>query len=671
MKSLLWKHRFLFMAIALVVNPSTMVYAEELPLEYFVRQSDYLDLTLSPDGKHVAGRVRQNDKVNLYVFRVSDGKVVTGVEAPSRDIIHTVTWVNPERLVYEFAEKTHFLDQPIPTGELYGISIDGTDSKLLYGFRASDEKFGSRIKSKESTKASQEIISILRDDPKHILILEHPWEKRGDYLYDSRQREPVVSKLNVYSGRKKRVEHIPFRGASVLASDSGEIRFVGWRDNEGGYHAAKRDESKADWVEIAAAAELAYSPIPIAINSDSSRAYFLVRRGEQAYQSIYELDLGSGEFRDLFPNISADVESWQRNPLNGEPYVAMTYNGGTHYHYVDDGDEFGQSHKMLRRAFKGRDVSIVSTAEDGVSSLVHVSSAVNPGEFYHFNRTSKAADFAWANSSWIDQSKMSPVQASEVEVRDGLTVEVYLTTPKLANNRSTSAAGLLVMLHGGPHGVRDYLEFNSQAQLFASRGFAVLQVNFRGSYGYGLKFEEAGYREWGGKMIEDIVDATRWANKQGYGAEGKTCVFGASYGGYAAMMAAAREPELYKCAVGYVGVYDLKMLYTESDVPDNWGGLAYLEKVIGTDEAVLEAASPVSLASQIKADVMLIHGSLDRRAPLANAVAMRKALKAANKEVVWQTYKNSGHGVWNFDQRLDLHEKLLNFLAPRIGDEVD
>lgn len=665
MIGILPRKTLLLSLLVLVYTFTGQAYGELKPIEHFVRHSDYLDLKLSPDGKHIAGRIRQNDKVNLYVMRTSDGKVVTGVEAPSKDTIHTVTWVNNERLVYEFAEKTHFLDQPSPTGELYAISVDGSDSKLLYGFRAGDGRFGSRIKSRESTKASQEVISSLSNDKKHILILEHPWEKRGQYLWDSRQREPTVSKLNVYTGRKKKVEHIPFRGASVLATQNGDIRFASWITNDGKFHAATRASKSDDWAEIPATGEFQNSPQPVFINTDGSRAYFLISRGEQGFQSLYQMDVATGEYTDLFPEIDADIENWQVDKSSGEPFVAMTYNSGTNYHYIDGDGVFGKTHKMLHRAFKYKDVTFTSTAADGVLALVHVASTTNPGEYYRFNFETKAADFMWANLSWIDNSEMRPMKSHHITARDGTELEVYLTLPKVADD--APPAGMVVIPHGGPHGVRDYQEFDARVQLLASRGLAVLQANYRGSAGYGRAFEEAGYREWGGKMIEDIVDATQWAAQQGHASKDRICLFGASYGGYAAMMAAATEPDLYRCAVGYVGVYDLNMVYSLSDVPDNWGGEAYLEKVLGTDKEVLTAASPVSRAEDIKADVMLIHGDLDRRAPIENAKAMRKALKKTGKKVVWETYSMSGHGVWDFKNRLDLHEKLLEFLLPRIG----
>lgn len=287
-----------------------------------------------------------------------------------------------------------------------------------------------------------------------------------------------------------------------------------------------------------------------------------------------------------------------------------------------------------------------------------MSSDINPGEFYLFDTKSKKADFLWANLSWIDPRQMAKTENIKLQARDGLELRGLLTLP-VAKSQETP---LLVIPHGGPHGVRDHWEFNQEVQLFANRGYAVLQVNFRGSSGYGSTFRKKGYRQWGGKMIDDITDATNWVIENRNIAKNKVCIYGASYGGYAAMMSAIKSPELYKCAIGYVGVYDLNLMYSDGDIPRFWGGKPYLEKVIGSDESELTQNSPVNYAEKIKARVMLIHGTADRRVPIKHANKMRKALEKSGKKVEWLRYGDAGHGVWDIKKQRDLYTKLLNFL---------
>jgi dipeptidyl aminopeptidase/acylaminoacyl peptidase len=168
-------------------------------------------------------------------------------------------------------------------------------------------------------------------------------------------------------------------------------------------------------------------------------------------------------------------------------------------------------------------------------------------------------------------------------------------------------------------------------------------------------------------MIDDIVDATRWSIEQGYADASRICIMGASYGGYAALMAVVRAPDLYQCAIGYVGVYDLERLYTDSDIPEIWSGVGYLEKVLGRDKQELREFSPVNHADKIKADVMLIHGKQDTRAPVKHARLMRKKLKKAGKDVTWLLYGKGGHGIWDIENRRELYSGILEFLKESLG----
>ena len=222
----------------------------------------------------------------------------------------------------------------------------------------------------------------------------------------------------------------------------------------------------------------------------------------------------------------------------------------------------------------------------------------------------------------------------------------------------------MVMIHGGPHqsGTRDFWDYNSETQFLASRGYAVLQVNFRGSDGYGERYKKLGYREWGGKMIDDINDSVKWAIDKEYVDGNNVCAYGASYGGYAALMSAVKEPDLYECTIGYVGIYDLQYMFTQSDIPNNWGGKAYLQKVLGNDKAQLKAYSPLYHADKIKANVMLIHGSKDRRVPEINSEALSQALIRAGNPPEYLQYSQAGHGVFDEGDRRELYQGLINFL---------
>ncbi|MEC7075797.1 MAG: prolyl oligopeptidase family serine peptidase, partial [Pseudomonadota bacterium] len=173
---------------------------------------------------------------------------------------------------------------------------------------------------------------------------------------------------------------------------------------------------------------------------------------------------------------------------------------------------------------------------------------------------------------------------------------------------------------------------------------------------------DAGHMEWGGKMIEDLAEAARWATARDDIDQERVCAYGGSYGAYASYMLAVREPEMLRCVIGYVGVYDLNIMYSTGDIPKSWGGAGYLERVIGREKAALDEFSPTTHAARIKATPMLIHGEDDIRAPIDHAYAMRDALEEVGKDPKWLKIDDSGHGAGSLKNRLELYEGLLGFL---------
>ena len=214
--------------------------------------------------------------------------------------------------------------------------------------------------------------------------------------------------------------------------------------------------------------------------------------------------------------------------------------------------------------------------------------------------------------------------------------------------------------------VLDAWGFNADAQMLATSGYAVLQVNFRGSGNYGRAFKQAGARQWGAAMQDDVTDATRWAIEQGYADPHRICIYGASYGAYAALMGVVREPTLYRCAIGYVGVYDLPMMKRDL-AARNHASTTWAKEWIGNDDAVLGEASPVRLASGIKAPVFLAAGGEDFIAPIDHTKRMEAALKRSGVDVEALYYPNEGHGFYETAHRREFYTRMLQFLGRHIG----
>ena len=634
-----------------------LLVAEPLPIEHFVKDGDYLDVSLSPSGKRLAARVRVDDRVVLAVIDRASNKLVGGAKPDDGSVIHSVEWINDERLIFAFAEDRLGLDAPVLTGELFGVDYNGKRRELLAGYRASDQRTGSWLGSKEDDLSSFYLLNTLEDDDKHVLVIEYPWSPDGRYWSDDRMKQPIISRMNAYSGKKRRLEVLPFRNATPFSTKDGTIRFVTYEGEDAFFRAAFRESDDAEWQALTDVFGLTQDMTVVGLNEAGGAAFLRGRYGEDGFHTIFRLDFEASTLEPVFTDLDADIADWLIDPETGEIAAGKSLRGKPRYHYPAADSKMKVIHQKLAKAFAGQTVDITSTTKDGKELMVRVSSDTNPGVYYIFNEETRRADPFWANLSWIDSQQMRPMLVDEVSTEDGFTLPVRLTLPD-----SQDPAPLIVHPHGGPHGVADHWEFNREVQLLANRGYAVLQVNFRGSGYFGNRFQNAGHREWGGKMIEDIATATRWAIEHPKIDGTRICAYGASYGAYAAYMLAVREPELLKCTAGYVGVYDLNMMFTRGDISEGWGGVAYLRRALGTDRSRLDEFSPVNHADKIQANTLLVHGNADIRAPIAHARAMRRALRAAGKEPVWIELHGSGHGAGSMENKLKLYEGLLSFL---------
>jgi dipeptidyl aminopeptidase/acylaminoacyl peptidase len=334
-------------------------------------------------------------------------------------------------------------------------------------------------------------------------------------------------------------------------------------------------------------------------------------------------------------------------------------------HYFDA--KSAQLQKDLHEVFPGDSLRLQNFSADGKRALVLVTNDRSPGKYYLYDETKQSVEQITARAPWIDPKLMGEVKPITYKARDGLDIAGYLTTPP---GKAPKKLPLIVYPHGGPYAVRDIDGFDPYAQFFASRGYAVLQMNFRGSGGYGTKFLEAGAREWGGKMQDDVTDAVKWAVSQGVADEGRVCIFGASYGGYAALMGAAMTPDIYRCVISYAGVTDLESMFQ----PRIMGRIGYrdrapeeivfLNRMIGDrkDAEYLHERSPAWNAAKIRAPVFIAHGELDMVVPFSNAQAMKSALEREHKPVEFFSRTDEGHGFEQEANEIALFTQVETFL---------
>lgn len=435
------------------------------------------------------------------------------------------------------------------------------------------------------------------------------------------------------------------------------VRFAVGRDEKLRLAVSWKPEPKSDWTVFELPGFREESVTPRVFGPDNQSVLFTGARVGETYTALYSMNLKSKEVTRVYGFDDASIGRLIFDFAGTNVIGVVGAAADPAYHWLDANDSAARIYQALLRAFPEQHVAVESTSRDGRVAIVFVSSDVNPGDFYVFDTQKMSATHLQGVRPWVDPARMRPKTPFATKARDGVELHGYVTTPA-----GEGPFPLVVMPHGGPYGVRDTWTYDPDVELLASRGYAVLQVNFRGSGGYGIDFEEAGYRQWGAKIQDDITDATRWAIEQKVAASDRIAIFGASFGGYAALMGVVREPKLYRCAVGYAGVYDLELELKSGDIPRSRAGGAYLEKVIGSDPDELKARSPVDNARRIEVPVLLIHGKVDWRADFAQAKRMKAALEAAGKQFEWIALSREGHGIFDEETRRDVYERLLQFL---------
>jgi dipeptidyl aminopeptidase/acylaminoacyl peptidase len=312
------------------------------------------------------------------------------------------------------------------------------------------------------------------------------------------------------------------------------------------------------------------------------------------------------------------------------------------YAYIGTNDTLNNVHRGLVSAFPRSYIGYRSLTSDGKMVLVRVSNEIDPSTYYLIDSETMQLQQV-ANGAEHLKGFTSVVEGFHIKARDGSPLYGLVTKA----STKVPSRGAVLMVHGGPHGPYDQFGYDADAQFMASLGLNVIQVNFRGSGGYGVDFQRSGYREWGGAMQDDLTDTVEWAKANGFVPDDQICIYGGSYGGYAALAGAAFTPDLYKCAIGHVGVYDLQELYDSGDIRERLGGIRYLNRVIGTDEADLISRSPSKHADKIKIPVMMTAGMDDARAPPKQTQIMERALEAAGKPAEVYYQRREGHGFYD------------------------
>ena len=660
---------FLFMALgawsaSFVAAESASVSEAQtkLPVSIFSSDTAIRTAQISPDGSYLAVVFRQDGEEKLAVLDLQTRKPLSSFFVRGRNrSVGDVTWVANDRLVYGTRQSRAWDNTPYGIGELIGVNVDGSKHKFLLGWQSGRMQTGSHLSRKQNDYGHYDIIDTLPDDEKHILIAFYPWRLQGNTWVSSEHALPIIYRLNVLTGKKKKRGMLPMPHARALADSQGQVRFSVARRGFGST-VHYRDNNDDEWQQFELGTLSISHAQPISFAADNQGVFFsgYVDGGTEG---LFFMDLRDQSVEKVYHNGAVDPTRYLLDYQQRHIIGVATEFGLPEYHYTDQQHHKAVLHRALRRVFPDNEVVITSSTKDGGMSLAFVYSDTNPGEFFLYHRDDKRLEFLFRYMEQVDPARMAKRRPIAIEARDGLQLHGYLTLPQ---NQSKNLP-MVVHPHGGPHFVRDRWRFDSAVQMLAHYGYAVLQLNFRGSGGFGKSFEAAGQGQWGGVMQDDLTDATRSLIEQGIADPQRICIYGSSYGGYAALMGAVKEPALYRCAIGSMGVYDLPMMFREGDIRESSSGLEYLRQALGADKELQQARSPTYNAAKIEANVLLIHGIADKRAPIKHAQAMKSALDNADKSYEWLQIKAGGHGFYNEENREIAYRRVLDFLHANIG----
>lgn len=656
---------FLFFCLTgLHANAQTLA---KPPIEDFLKRDIFGEMKLSPTGEYLAATVPLEDRTDLIILRVSDMQKTGYARVEKKHLVSRFHWVNPERVIFSMAEFEGVDVSPSLLPSLYGMNVDGSKQGPIVGDGTDKfESGGTLIKKESNDGVVAWMLDDLRDDDKYILIHAGKFSQSNDASrYGRFMPFTEAQKLDVNSGSRTTLAKIPFSSADFTTDNSGEVRFATGSNDDNFVKTYYRKDRKSEWVLINDEKESGIVVSPVGFDKGNTVAY-LEYQEASGPNSLYTYDTNTASKALVVRDNNASPGGYLFSPVDKSLFGVLFYDGYPRVHYVDPKNTAALALKTVSATFKDNFVVPVTYSTDGNMGLYFVTGDNMPGEYYLYDQAAKKLKYIAGKNSWFKPEQLARTDVYEVVARDGLKLEAFVTSPVGSNGKNLP---LVVMPHGGPFGVFDTWGFDPSVQMLASRGYAVLQVNFRGSGNYGRAFRLAGYKQWGGKMQDDVSDATRWAVKAGIAAPGKICIYGSSYGGYAALMGAVKEPDLYRCAIGDVGVYDMPMMFGRGDVQWSDSGQNYLKDSLGEKDLV--ANSPSRNAGKIKASVLLLAGAEDDRSPKQHTEAMFSALKSAGKQVEMKIYEREGHGNFLIENKIDHANRVLDFLNRHIGNAAN
>lgn len=621
---------------------------QRLPLEHFARLPMLGSVSISPDGTRLAALMNRGGETILVTRSLADGGLRVLMKSSEQQKFHLrwVHWVGNERLLASVVYPSRRGFVGTVETRLTSVRVEDAQPKLL-------------MPAGLAQQIQDDVIDWMRDDGRHVLV----------QLHMPNVRWPSVFKLNVETGAHVLV-HGAEKGVRDWVTDAQHrVRAaVRWEEKGQPAELIVRDPEGGPWRTLWTFSPDKEPMEPLGFGADPQELWMLApHEGRAALFSVRLDEPGTPRTLRLAHPVHDIEGSLMREPstkevvgLRGMPQPGAAE--GERSELWDEG--WRALVQAVDRSLPERDNVLLQISDDGSRYLVFSSGPRQPGEYYVGDRESGRLSLLGQLYPELSAQQLAGKQVVRIQARDGLPLTAYLTRPLGA---AQGPRPMVLLPHGGPQG-RDDAGFDAWSELLANRGYTVLQVNFRGSSGYGSEFLRAGLHQWGGRMQDDLQDAVQWAVAQGVADPVRICIVGGSYGGYAALMGVVKTPRLYRCAVSFAGVSDLTELAQHWE--DYLDGRVVARRMLGDwwdDRERLRATSPALHAARIEVPVLLVHGSEDRRVPVSQSRAMASALSAAGRAYRYVEQPGGDHHLSRQSDRTEFMRELEAFLAQHLA----
>ncbi|MBE0366678.1 alpha/beta hydrolase family protein [Pseudoalteromonas aurantia] len=638
--------RFIFALLFVSSTPLLQASAQpkkpdqlKLPIEAYTSLPLVSQVNLSPSGKHLAFVQNYQGTLMLNITDLKTQEVTPVLRSDNKEVtLNWYDWANDNTLIVAAGYTQRQRLVKYDSTQLFKFDIKGTKKlENLLPIRNRNVN--------NSAQFQDNVISMLPDDPKHILVAVD---------FDTANR-PTVFKVNVDTKRRKRILRPRRNISDWIADEQGRVR-IGYKliDTTISYVIYDHDKNKLYEKPLYQFDAFSAERVTIlGFGKDGDTLY--IKANHEGKSALFKTKISQPQSRGLvFSDPDYDVDG---TILYSQ--ITGKVNGFSHSNtdgsriYWDE--EYKSLQTALSTALPNAHNVIIDKSQDGDTYVLYSSSDADPGTYYLGHRKAQSLYLFAPQYPEIQGTTYLGKQRHSYKARDGLTIEGYLTLPPDAAPHTVTYP-TIILPHGGPM-ARDYADFDYWSELFASRGYAVFQPNFRGSYGYGYEFAQAALGAWGDAMQNDLQDAAHFLIEQKIANKEQICVGGGSYGGYAAVMAVVKHPETFKCAASFAGVMDLEFIVSRAR---HYTNREVVEKQFGNDDDKLESNSPINNVASIKRPILLIHGEDDKVVPVAHSRRMYDKLLDENKAVQYIELESGNHDLSFQAHR---HTTLSAFLA--------